>query len=259
MGLLIIIMVGKMYKRTVAIILLSASLACCSTTKKDQYEDLSEAQIFKKGKESLDDKKYSVAVKDFETLQSRYPYGEYAERAQLSLIYTYYKRAEYSLAIASINHFLELHPRHENADYAMYMKGLCLYDQNYSTIYKYFPINRSERDTGYAEKSFKAFKSLLETFPNSQYAVDAKQRMMQLKNQLASHELHIAKYYMKKKSFLAAANRAGNIPIEYNGAESVPSALLVMEEAYKSLGMNKLAKEARETLDKNFPGFQDNS
>lgn len=248
-------MVGKMYKKIFALILLSASLSCCSTTKTDIYEDMTEAQIFQRGKENLVKKKYSIAVKDFETLQSRYPYGDYAEKAQLSLIYTYFRRNEYPLAIASVNHFLELHPKHESADYAMYMRGLCLYDQYYSAIYRYFPISRSERDTGPAEKAFKSFKALLEAFPNSQYALDAKQRMVQLRDQLSAHELHVAQFYMKRKAYLAAANRAGNIPVEYNGSASVPRALVIMEEAYNKLGMSKLAKEAKETLAKNFPDY----
>ena len=239
--------------KTTSIILLTALLANCSSTKSEPYADLTEAQIFNKGKLNVNDKKYVSAIKDFESLQARYPYGDYADKAQLSLIYSYYKKGDSPLALASVNHFLELHPRHEHADYAMYMKGLVLYDQYYSTMYRYFPISRSERDSGPAEKSFKAFKNLIETFPNSSYVIDSKERMVQLRNQLAAHDLHIAKYYIKKKSYLAAANRAGNVVTEYNESDSVPEALLTMEEAYNQLGMSKLATDARRTLDKNFP------
>ena len=201
--------------------LLIGPLVGCNSNKSNEYDTLTEEQIFNQGKANIDDGKYTQAVKDFDTLQSRYPYGKYAEDAQISLIYSYYKKSNYALAIASTNHFLELHPRHKHADYVTYMKGLSYYQQYFSTVYKY-------------------------------YAQDSRQHMILLKNKMAEHELYIAEFYMRKKAYIAAINRADNVVTNYNGTPAVKEALVLLEKAYTTLGMNELAKDIRDTLEKNY-------
>ena len=232
--------------------LLIGPLVGCNSNKSNEYDTLTEEQIFNQGKANIDDGKYTQAVKDFDTLQSRYPYGKYAEDAQISLIYSYYKKSNYALAIASTNHFLELHPRHKHADYVTYMKGLSYYQQYFSTVYKYFPIDRSQRDQKFGLRSFNAFKDLLEKFPKSNYAQDSRQHMILLKNKMAEHELYIAEFYMRKKAYIAAINRADNVVTNYNGTPAVKEALVLLEKAYTTLGMNELAKDIRDTLEKNY-------
>lgn len=202
---------------------------------------------------------YAKAIKDFEALEARYPYGEYSHAAQLALINAYYKKGDYPLALSTADRFIRMNPRDPQVDYAYYLKGLVSYDQNSSFMYRYLPIERSARDSTPAHESFLAFKDLVDQFPNSQYAPEARQRMIYLRNQLAAHELHIANYYMKREAYIAATNRADYIVKNYERTTAVPKALCTMVIAYRCLGMIDLSEAAQQILDINFPGSKVNS
>jgi outer membrane protein assembly factor BamD len=216
---------------------------------------MSAEKIYNQGKSSAKKERYAMAVKDFEALEARYPYGDYTCKAQLALIHAYYKKDEAASATAAADRFIRMYPNHKDIDYVYYLKGLINYDENYSTAYRYFPIERSLRDPTLARESFDNFKTLLQRFPNSKYASDAKQRMIHLRNQLANHELYIAKHYLNKKAYIAAANRAGYIVNQFDQTEATPHALAIMVKAYQALGMEKLANDALVILNKNFPQY----
>jgi outer membrane protein assembly factor BamD len=235
---------------TLSLILL---LVGCSADKKDHYKGLSAEQIYVQAEKNISKDNYAEAAKDFEALEARYPYGQYADKAQLGLIKAYYKSNDAPLALAAAERFIRMYPRHPEVDYAYYMKGLITYDQNYSFAFRYLPLDKSARDPGHAYESFEAFKELLERYPNSQYAAEAKQRMIHLKNLMADHELQVAQFYIKRGAFLSAANRANFIVKNYDRTNAVPEALGIMVYAYRKLGMNKLADDALNTLRNNFP------
>ena len=226
---------------------------CSSTSKTDPYSSMIAEQMYNKGKAEAKKERYAIAIKDFEALEARYPYGEDTCKAQLALIHAYYKNDDAASALAAADRFIRMHPQHHNVDYAYYIKGVVNYDENFSTAYKYFPLDRSLREPTLAKQAFDDFKVLLQKFPASEYAVDAKKRMLNLRNQLANHELHIADYYMKKGAYLAAANRAAYIVNQFNQTEVVPNALAIMVKAYQTLGMHELANDALATFNKNFP------
>ncbi len=229
--------------------------ACSSTSKSDPYKDMTAEQMYNQGKLAAKKEKYGAAIKDFEALEARYPYGEYTCKAQLALVHAYYKQEESASALAAADRFIRMHPQHENIDYVHYMKGVINYDENFSTAYKYFPLDRSLRDPTLAKQSFDDFKNLLQKYPTSEYAMDAKKRMISLRNHLANHELYVANYYMRKGAYIAAANRAGYIVNQFNQTEAIPKALAIMVKAYQALGMNELANDALVTLNKNFPNL----
>jgi len=235
--------------------LLSLSLCGCGISKKDKdlYKGLSADQIYAQGQKNMEKHNYALAIKDFEALEARYPYGEHSLNAQLDLINAYYKKDDSALALSTANRFIRMNPRHPRVDYAYYLKGIVNYDQNTSLMYRHLPLDRSARDPSPAHESFAAFKDLIELFPNSEYAPEARQRMVLLRNQLANYELCVVDYYMKRGAYLSAANRADFIIKNYDKTEAIPKALSSMIISYRKLGMTQLSEDAEKILTSNFP------
>lgn len=240
--------------KTIALILLSSFIiGCGKKSNKDDYAGKTAEQIYAQSKANIEDKRYHLAIKDLEALEARFPYGKYSDKAQIGLAFVQYKSGEYETALAEADRFLHLHPKNKDADYAYYLKGLINFDRNFSAAFKYMPLDRSKREPTFARQSFDDFKVLLEKYPSSKYAPDARKRMITLKNQLAHHELHIAKYYLDKGAYLAAANRANYILNKFDKSTATEDALITMVKAYQKLGMDELANDAIATLKRNFP------
>ncbi|MGD0465867.1 MAG: outer membrane protein assembly factor BamD [Gammaproteobacteria bacterium] len=235
------------------------ALVGCSSKNIDAYVGLSAKQIYSQGKEHAEEGNFSVAIKDFEALESNYPYGDYSDKAKLALIHAYYGKKEYLQAKAAADRFIRMYPNHPNVDYAHFMQGLAGYDQYYTTMYKMFRIDRSRREPTFAVQSFDDFKILLEKFPTSKYAQDTRQRMIHLRNQLALYNLYIAEYYLAKKAYIASANRANLIVSDFDGTVALESALKIMIQAYRSLGMPELEKNSINLLNVNFGSISSNS
>ena len=242
--------------RTLLFLSSALLLVGCNTNKPDLYQGLSAQQIYSQAQKNIEKENYAEVIKDFEALEARHPYGEYSHKVQLGLIHAYYKRQESALAIAAADRFIRMNPRHPNTDYAYYLKGQVSYDQNTSFMFRYLPLDRSARDPAPAKESYEAFRLLIEKFPNSQYAAESRQRMAQLRGQLASHELQVVQYYVKRGAHLSAANRANYIVTEYSETSAVPLALVEMANAYKHLGMKALADETLETLKRKYPNSE---
>ncbi|HSX19591.1 MAG TPA: outer membrane protein assembly factor BamD [Gammaproteobacteria bacterium] len=244
-----------MYKilRIIPLLLVIALSGC---KEADLYKDLSAKQIYERGKTAALKKNYSQAIKDFDTLEARYPYGEWSEKGQLAIIHAYAEAGEGASALAAADRFIRMHPRHPNVDYAYYMRGVVNYDDNYSLVFRMMPLDRSLRESTYAQDGFDAFKTLLEKFPNSKYSPDARKRMIVLREQLADHELHIAQYYERQGADLAAANRAGYLINQYPQTKAVPEALMIMHRSYREMGMHKQAAETLAMLKENFPNYK---
>ncbi len=243
----------------VTISISTVNLVSCSSKKIDAYAGLSAEQIYTQGRNNTQKGKFSDAIKDFEALESNYPYGNYSDKAKISLIHVYYKKKEYPQAKATAGRFIRMYPNHRYSDYAYYMQGLSSYDQYYSSAYKFFKIDRSKREPTFAIESFDDFKSLLLKFPHSKYAQDARQRMLHLRNQIANHELYIAKYYLAKEAYLAAANRSKVIISDFDQTLAVEEALKIMAQAYKSLNMSELERNTVNLLNANFSSISSNS
>jgi outer membrane protein assembly factor BamD len=229
-------------------------MAVVGCNKKDDiYKNMTAQQIYERGKSAAARKDYPQAIKDFDTLEARYPYGEWTDKGQLALIDAYSKGDDEGSALAAADRFIRVHPRHPNVDYAYYMKGVVNFNENFSLVFRNMPLDRSMRDSTYAQKSFDDFRTLIEKFPNSKYAPDARKRMILMREQLADHELHIAKYYLTQGADLAAANRAGYIVNQFPRTPAAYEALKIMTKTYKDLGMLQEANEAQAVLKDNFP------
>ena len=241
--------------RIAALALAVFALAGCSTwgEEQDPTRDWSAQRLYDSAKDHLDRGEYEQAIDYYEKLGVRYPFGTLAMQAQLDIVYAYYRFDEPASAIAAADRFIKLHPRHPNVDYAYYVKGLVRFVEGNSFLDRIITRDLSEHDSGTALQSFRAFEELVQRFPGSRYAEDSRQRMLYLKNILAMHEIHVARYYMKRRAWLAAANRARYVVENYQRTPAVLDALAVMSDAYEKLGLDDLAADADRVLKLNDP------
>ena len=230
-----------------------AITAACSSNKPEVDENLSESELYQQAQADLDNNSYNNATAKLKALESRYPFGRYAEQAQLELIYAYYKNVEPEAAKSAAERFIRLHPQHPNVDYAYYLKGLASFDQDRGLIARFVPLDLTKRDPGAARDSYNEFAQLTSRFPNSRYAPDAKARMVYLRNLLAAYDIHVAHYYLTRQAYVAAANRGRYVVENFQETPAVADGLAVMVEAYQRLELNDLAATSLETLKLNYP------
>lgn len=208
-------------------------------------------EMYSQAKEELNDGNYSAAARLFETLQSRYPYGRYAQQALLEMAYAHYRLGEAELSISAAERFIKQHPNHAHVDYAYYVKGLANFHGEISLLGSLGGQDSTERDPKATRDSFAAFKDLLTRFPDSKYAPDSRLRMQYLVNALAKYELHVARYYLRRGAQIAAVNRAQNVLTLYPNSPSTRDALEIMVQAYDAMGMTDLRDDARRVLELN--------
>ena len=235
------------------LIAILALTAACSSKQPEVDENLSEVELYQQAQADLDNRSYTQAIAKLKALESRYPFGRYAEQAQLELIYAYYKNAEPEAAKSSAERFIRLHPQHANVDYAYYLKGLASFDQDRGLLARFLPLDMTKRDPGAARDSYNEFAQLTSRYPTSRYAPDAKQRMIYLRNLLAAYEIHVGHYYLTRQAYVAAANRGRYVVENFQETPSVGDGLAIMTEAYQRLSMDDLAATSLETLKLNYP------
>ena len=223
----------------------------------DQTENWSASKFYSEAKKSLSEGDYEEAIQYYETLESRFPFGKYAQQAQVEIAYAYYKYDEPASAIAAADRFIKLHPRHPHVDYLYYLKGLVNFNAGKDLISKYVPQDPTQRDPGAARASFDDFSILVRKYPNSKYSADSRQRMLFLRNNLSEYEIHVANYYMRRDAYIAAANRAKYVVENYQKTTAVPKALSIMAKSYKLMGLQDLSDDALRVLKLNFPNHPD--
>lgn len=243
--------------RLLSICLLGMALALSGCSKDDNQDlESSERELYESAHGSLRSANYQDAVSKLQVLEARFPFGRYAEQAQLEIIYAYYKSGQSEAARAAADRFIRLHPRHPNVDYAYYLRGLASFDEDENFLARIFPIDPSSRDPGAARDSFNDFSQLLRRFPDSEYAPDAQKRMKYLRNLLAAAEIHVGKYYIRRGAYIAAANRGRYVFENFQQTPAVPDGLAIMVEAYQLMGRDDLAEDALLVLSENFPNHQ---
>lgn len=234
-------------------LLLAATLAGCGIFGKeiDPTEGWSAAKLYSEAAAELDSGNYTRAIELYDKLEARYPFGRYAMQSQLDVAYAHYKADEPEDAISAADRFIKLYPQNPYVDYAYYLKGIVNYNRSVGFLDRFIPTDASQRDPGSALDAFTDFSALVERFPNSKYSQDARQRMIYLRNNLAKNEVNVARYYMRRGAYLAAANRASYVVEHYQRTSAVQDALEVLVEAYKALGKKDLAADAQRVLDVN--------
>lgn len=219
----------------------------------DEYVGWNADKFGTEAKTALESGNYAKAIKLYEALESRYPFGDSSAQTQLDIAYAYYKNGDAEAAIAAADRFIKTYPRNEGIDYAYYLKGLVNYNRDIGFVDRFLPTDTSQRDPGAAQEAYNIFEELIRRFPESKYVPDARQRMIALKNNLAMHEVHVARYYIKRKAYVAAANRATGVIEKFERTPAVPFALEVLMEAYNKLEMTDEAKEVARIYQLNYP------
>lgn len=231
-------------------VFLLLTLVACSSTPDDK--NYSAEELYSHAMESMEDHNFEKAVKTFEKLQSRYPYGRYAQQAQMEIAYAYYKQGEPAPALSAIDRFLKQYPNNTNADYMIYLKGLINFDENLGGVLNTLSEqDPSERDPKSLHEAFDAFKDLVTRFPDSRYSADARIRMQYLLNTLAGSDVHAASYYLRRGAYIAAVNRAKGVLSDYPNTPQTRDALQIMIQAYDAMGLNDLRDDTQRVLSLN--------
>jgi outer membrane protein assembly factor BamD len=239
--------------RQVILLTALAVLAACASNEEpyDAVQDLQEA--YDKAQTSIQNGNYSRGIQILEAIQARYPFSDVARQIQLDLMYAYYKSGAPELAVEAADTFMRENPIHPKVDYALYIKGLAYFSDEPGILERWFRKDTNKRPPKDVDQAYQAFRRLVERYPASEYAPDARQRIIYLKNRLAAYENWVADYYLRRGAYIAAANRAKNALESYNGADSNEESLRIMISAYEELGLNDLAADAQRVLELNYP------
>jgi outer membrane protein assembly factor BamD len=248
-------------RRTCVTVLFLVSLSalgllsgCGSTSKKTQKE--TPEALYSAAREELFSGATDEAIKQYEALQSRFPFGRVAQQALLEQAFAHYRAGDKAQALDAIDRFLKQNPNHPFADYAMYLRGLVHFSGKQGITAWIAPQDPSERDPKALRDAYDAFEELTQRFPDSLYTDDARLRMSWIYNAIATHEVHVASYYYRRGAWLAAANRAQGAVRDYQEAPIAEQALYIMVKSYDNLGMATLRDDAERVLRKNFPDSQ---
>jgi outer membrane protein assembly factor BamD len=242
--------------RSLAVFLLFTLTACSLFTSKPETDNPAKAVsaevMYNDAMKNLNSNSFEEAIKQFESLQSHYPYGRYAQQAQLEIAYAYYRQNEAESSIAAADRFIKQYPNNPHVDYAYYVKGLANFNADIGLFGLAFGQDPTERDPKAAQDSFAAFKDLVMRFPASRYTPDARLRMQYLLDALAKYDIHVARYYLRRGAHIAAVNRAKEVLTQYPNTPAIYDALRILVEGYDALGMSELRDDAQRVLVKNF-------
>lgn len=242
--------------RALQLFIISALLilaSACSTTDAERYT--TEADLYEAAQQQIGRNQWELAISNLRKLEENFPFGVYAEQAQLELLYAHYMFNEADAAIATADRFIRLHPQHRNVDYAHYMKGLASFTKGQGVFERIMPTDLTRRDPGAARESLSHFTQLISRYPDSPYAPDARKRMQYLRNLLARYEIHVANYYFKRGAYLAATMRGRHVLENYHLSPAMPDALAVMALGYALMGIDDMSQHMVDVLRLNYPDY----
>ena len=237
------------------IFILIFGLSSCSSNEEIPDERLIEKELYDQAQSRLKSASYSSAIMSLEALESRFPFGRYAEQAQAELIYAYYMNSQFEASQSAAERFINLHPRHSHTGYAFYMKGLAAFTDDSGLFSRYFQSDLAKREVIMAQSSFDELSDFVSRYPRSEYVPHAKQRMIYLRNLLAEHEIYVADFYMKRGAYLAAIGRAKYVIEHLPNTPQTPYALSILVEAYEILDYKELKQTSLVILNSNYPEF----
>ena len=232
---------------------LSAALAACGTAPQDEYANINSDKLYADAKEEQADGNFETAVKMLEKVEARASGTLLAQQAQLDLAYAYYRSGEKAQALAKLERFIRLHPTSPAMDYAYYLQGLINFNEDLGLFGRLARQDLSERDQQASRDAYESFKQVVDRFPESKYAEDVRLRMNHVVNSLAAGEVHVARYYLRRGAYLAAANRAQQAIKDYPQSPAIEEALYIMSRAYDQLGLVQLRDDAVRVLKQSFP------
>jgi outer membrane protein assembly factor BamD len=243
---------GPVRGSVVALCIVLLAVSGCRTHKERDDKKATADSLYKKAHKDLQSNDFNAAIKIYEQLTARFPFSDEARQSRLDLIYAYYRAGERESATDAAETFIRENPTHPRVDYAWYVKGLVEFERTPNVIEHLFRADLTQRPPSTARKAFAAFKTVVEQYPKSEYAHDSLQRMIYLRNRLASYEVHVARYYLKRGAYIAAAQRSKGAIEQYDGAPAVREALQIMIESYDRLNLQPLAAQTRQVYEANY-------
>ncbi len=242
--------IGIPVSRLILLVFIGGLLTACGKSR--AIPDIPPDELYRRATVSMRSGNFESAIRQFRTIQARFPFSEYAIQSHLDLIYTLVRAEDPESAIDEADRFIEENPRHPNIDYAYYMRGLAFYGNDETNfLERWFKTDIAKTDVTDARTSFQNFRQQLELYPNSKYAADARQRMIALRNRIARHELYVAGYYMRREAYVSALNRAKFVVEELPNTPSTIPALQVMAQAYRKLDLVELAEDIETVIVEN--------
>lgn len=227
---------------------LALAVAGCGTTNQSEttYEERPVADLYNSGLDALKSENYKQATKMFDEVERQHPYSPWATKAQLMAAYAHYQANQYDDAVAAIDRFIRVHPANKDVPYALYLKGLCFYEQ----------ISDVGRDQKMTQEARKALDALVSRYPDSKYARDAKLKLDLINDHLAGKEMNIGRYYLRQGDYLAAINRFRTVVEQYQTTTHTPEALHRLVEAYMAIGLTEEARKVAAILGHNYPSSE---
>ena len=235
---------------------LSAALlfaGCSSPPREDPNSTAAVEKLYADAKDDMANGGWDRAIKTLERVEGRAAGTLLAQQATLDLAYAQYRTSERAAALATLDRFIKLHPSSPALDYALYLRGIVNFNDNLGILGSLAQQDLSERDQQASRDAYQAFRQLVTQFPQSRYSDDARVRMDYIVNALADYELHVARYYLRRGAFLAAANRAQQVVQEYPQTPANEEALYIMQVSYERLGLDPLRTDTERVLKQNFP------
>ena len=240
----------------ILILLIALAISACAIfgdpTELDETRGWSAERIYSEAQAKMRDRDYEKAINYFKKLELRYPYGVYATQAQLEIAYAYFKKQEPVSCVVAADRFIQLHPNNAYLDYVYYLKAIALFDDR-TFVEKLTHQDIGKRDPRNLIESFNTLKTLIKRFPNSRYSPDSALRMRHLANKLAEYEIHVARYYLRRRGYLAAVNRAKYVLENYPDSTSIEPALVILVQSYDLLELPDLKSDALRVLKLNYP------
>jgi outer membrane protein assembly factor BamD len=219
----------------------------------DQLAGRSAEKLYVEAKEDIDAGGYERAIKTLQRVEGLAAGTLLSQQAQIDLAWLYWKTGEKAQALSSIDRFIKLNPSSAALDYAIYLRGLINFNDDLGLLGSLAGQDLSERDQRASRDAWQSFKQLVDQFPTSRYAADARVRMDYIVNSLASYEVHVARYYLRRGAYLAAANRAQQTVTEFQQTPAVEEALYILVQAYDKLELTQLRDDADRVLRQNYP------
>ncbi|MGD2139075.1 MAG: outer membrane protein assembly factor BamD [Burkholderiales bacterium] len=232
-------------------------LGGCSQGKKDITRDWPADRLYYAARSEMAGRRYEKAIDYYKKLESRYPYGRFAQQGKIEIAYAYWKHEEPALALAACERFIREHPNHVDIDYVYYLKGRINFNEDLGLVGMFYKKDLADTDPVAAREAYDAFRILVTRFPNSKYAEDARYRMTYLVDALARHDVKVAEYYYRRGAYVAAVNRAQDIVTTFPRTAAIEKALEIMVASYREMGMDELSEDAERTLRTNFPDASD--
>lgn len=235
---------------------LSVMLVACGSTPQDEFANIPSDKLYADAKDDAAEGNYEQAIKKLEKVEARASGTLLSQQAQIELAYAYFRTGEKAQALAKLDRFIRLHPTSPALDYAFYLQGLVNFNENLGLFGKLSRQDLAERDQQASRDAYESFKQVVERFPQSRYAEDARLRMNHVVNSLAAGEVHVARYYLRRGAYLAAANRAQQAVKEYSQSPAVEEGLFIMAQAYDKLGLLPLRDDTLRVLRQSFPNSE---